>query len=99
MPKRTRRNLRSSARRKSNSCKCGVETIMGAVVLTVKGRVCNGLLLLQPHSTEEECEEQARLAAEVARNTCLLNGGTEQECQAVYDQTYQQVYAECTGSG
>lgn len=66
--------------------------------MTVHGSVCNGALHLapiKPLGGETSCEDQATLAADVARNTCLLNGGTTSECQLVWQTTYDQVFEEC----
>ena len=45
----------------------------------------------------EDCEQRATLAAQVARDSCRLNGGFDEECQVVYMETYNAVYEECNG--
>lgn len=88
MPRGTKRSLKRSAKPKKYCC--------GQIVTSKGLTVWKGVgvtLLLE----NEDCAHRAQLAAIVAQNTCLLEGGTEQECQAVYDQTYAQVYEECQG--
>ena len=44
---------------------------------------------------EVDCPEQARLAAQLAKDTCLATGGGAAECEVDYTVTYNRVLAEC----
>lgn len=93
MPKETKRSSKSLKKPKKPSCGLEIKTKGNGTALKISGPHCNGILLL----TSDDCVEQAQLAADVAYNTCVFNGGTEEHCQQVKEETYQQVYDECMG--
>ena len=92
MPRKTKRSSKSSAKPKKNCCGCRAVQVGGRWLLIVCGPKYTGTLQL---ASIEDCEAQARLAAEVAYNTCVFQGGTEEYCEGVSDEVYHQVYDEC----
>ena len=94
MPRKTKRNSKSSAKRSENCCGCKAVRTGTAWYLIVWGPKFAGSLQL---AMLDDCHEQATLAAEVAYNTCIFQGGTEEYCEGVRASTYQQVYDECNG--